>query len=658
MNMTHRIRGIAIFAAIIYAMTVQYTMAVETIWTGTIDDDWDKATNWDNGVPQAGYDVVVNSGTLTLSSATPALTSYTQGGGVLTFTNWTTKLEATTITLNAGSMTLPGAFTNNVMSNRIWIACTDLTLESGASINADAKGYAYRSGPGVSVNNGCGGGYGGIGGTYRYYIGGATYGSSNAPVDPGSGGGGLAAASGGGAIRIQATNITVNGLITANGGNDSGSAKGAGSGGGIYITCSTFSGSHGIVQANGGIGNSGYGMGGGGGGRIAVIYDTSAQSALPVPDVQFSVAGMGTGFGDIGTLYFPDMHFLVSPIKHTGQWIVPGQKNWSAESLLVSNVWIRFPFDGFKITITNSAVISDGGRLELGGIESTTRYLPKSHYNATTSAPVLTIGGNLTLTNSGSLYVYSAMTNSASQDYGALVSVAGDVLIASTKSWIYAYSHPTNGGSPLFRMRDLTISTTNAGFNADGTGYVAPYGPGAPGAIRNGAGYGGQGGLINISGGPTYGSSNAPMDPGSGTFGNSDRVASDVAGIYGAGGGLVRIQATRTVTLNGQITAKGNIGLYSTVGTGSGGGINITCKTFAGSNGILQANGGNGFGQSYSHGGGGGRIAVWRTHDQSAGVSASVSGGLNTITTPIGDGAAGTIVWGWVPASGTVILIQ
>ena len=54
--------------------------------------------------------------------------------------------------------------------------------------------------------------------------------------------------------------------------------------------------------------------------------------------------------------------------------------------------------------------------------------------------------------------------------------------------------------------------------------------------------------------------------------------------------------------------------------------------------------------------GGGGRIAVWRIHDYSPGgngalvISNSVSGG--TVGTPAA--AAGTIVWGWLPAPGTV----
>ena len=96
--------NLAAFLGLILLMAGITLHAETTTWDGT-DGDWSNGAKWNNGVPEANDDVVVNSGTLTLSSAPPALTSYTQGGGTLSFTNWTTKLEATTITLNAGTVT-------------------------------------------------------------------------------------------------------------------------------------------------------------------------------------------------------------------------------------------------------------------------------------------------------------------------------------------------------------------------------------------------------------------------------------------------------------------------------------------------------------------------------------------------------------------------
>ncbi len=77
----------------------------------------------------------------------------------------------------------------------------------------------------------------------------------------------------------------------------------------------------------------------------------------------------------------------------------------------------------------------------------------------------------------------------------------------------------------------------------------------------------------------------------------------------GNGGGLVRVEADGLVTIEGTITANGG---SPTVpgGAGSGGGIYIGCRAFAGSvAGLLSAVGANS-GSSASGGGGGGRIAV------------------------------------------------
>jgi len=662
MKKTHRIKSIVTLTAIIYAMAVPCTIAVTTTWTGSADDDWSNMANWDNGVPQTGDDVIVNSGTLTLSSATPALTSYTQGGGVLTFTNWTTKLEATTVTLNVGSMTLPVAFTNSVMSNRVWIACTDLTLESSASINADGKGYsggiALAKAPGFGPGAGAaysGGGHGGKGGDYASpgTSGGSPQGSANEPLSPGSGGGSWngTGGDGGGAVRIDAAGtVTLRGTISADGANRTGSSGGGGSGGGIYIACNILAGTNGIVRANGE--NAGSNGGGGGGGRIAVAYDTNAQSSAPKPNIQFSVspgtAKISVKDGGLGTIYFPDARLLTETITGiNGQ--LRGFSSWSPNNLVISNAWLRFSSDGFQLTVANDLrIYNDSGRLGLGGDAF---YRSGFYYSDMTSSPSLSVGGDLTLTNGASLYIYSGMTNGVGINNGASVSIAKDVRIEDA-SWIYSSSHPTNGGSPLFTMRNLTIATTNSGFSADGRGYgyfgeafQVGNGPGG-GAVYKGGGYGGIGG--GTGGGGTYGSSNAPVDSGSSGGGWSTSASS----FGGVGGGLVRIAVSGTVTMDGTISANGSAG----TGGGSGGGIYMTCKALAGGGGVLMANGGGGTGASNGSGGGGGRISVSRTLDKSSGISTYVDGGINTGTG--GPGSTGTVVWGWIPPTGTIILIQ
>ncbi len=82
----------------------------------------------------------------------------------------------------------------------------------------------------------------------------------------------------------------------------------------------------------------------------------------------------------------------------------------------------------------------------------------------------------------------------------------------------------------------------------------------------------------------------------------------------GAGGGLVRIEATGAAVINGTITANGedsgsNAGRRG--GGGSGGGIALSCSTLAGTGGVFRADGGLGRDSiNVSGGGGGGRIAV------------------------------------------------
>ena len=118
----------------------------------------------------------------------------------------------------------------------------------------------------------------------------------------------------------------------------------------------------------------------------------------------------------------------------------------------------------------------------------------------------------------------------------------------------------------------------------------------------------------------TYGSAEEPDTPGSSGF--------TFYGRGGYGGGVVRIEVSGHVLMNGTITANGgNVSQYNKSysgtnrdGAGSGGSIYVTAATFASTNGVLRANGGNGSGLSsngkivardrVSCAGGGGRIAV------------------------------------------------
>ena len=655
----------------IQAQFVSDTPVTRT-WTGK--GNWFTTTNWTpQGIPGTSDDVYINSGTNVLSDPV-TVASLTISNATLIFSNWNTTLSAPNVTISSnGFMTLPAAFNNVQMSNRVSIVCSTLMVSAVGQINVDGKGYAggttnnsFGFGPGGGSPGGGllasgGGGYGGNGGQGETggAPGGPTNGSVSAPIGPGSGGGGSSkpygggissGSPGGGAVRIVATGrVTVNGIISATGSNKTNYGA-SGSGGGIYITCNVFGGSsNGVISAKGGVGG---GMGDGGGGRIAVIYNSSAQSIDPKPRIQFLLDG-GSVNAAPGSLYFTDTVVLDGLwMPTTGVVFVPGS-SWSQDSILLGRGQLRFMTPGFILTVTNNLSITGAvSRMDIptGG--------------------ELHCGGNLILTNGSSLNVYSAATNGSSPNYGALVSVAGDINIASN-SWICPYSDNTNGGSVLFNMMNLRIDAFG-GINADGKGYAGGtvggsvgFGPGGGaggGGLTSsgGGGYGGKGGDGQYSsawGGPTNGLINVP-GPGSGA-GGSPKAPPTVGS---PGGGLVRIVATGTVTLNGIISVNGS-NKVNYAGSGSGGGISIICAKLAGStNGVMRANGGgSGIGV-----GGGGRIAVITRRDlftgEAPGAYVAYAGSTNGCITvnpgPGGTATSGTFYLQILPQMGTTLILK
>lgn len=672
---------------------------VRKTWTGS--GAWESSTNWSpSGMPGSLDEVIVQSGSVLFGSARSVGSLIISNGATMTFTNWTTRLTASNVTVQSGGkITLAPAFTDSQMSNRIYIVCTNFTLETNATIDATGLGYKggvlptdNGSGPGRGLAGtsyyGGGGSHGGAGGDGTAGGGGAEYDATNAPVLPGSGGGGDVAGAGGGAVRIDAASaVTLNGTIMADG-LTTGSVGGGGAGGSILINCVTFSGAtNGLLTAKGGNGKDSNGASGGGaGGRIAVLYG----SAQPRPGVRFSVAAglrstntyWNVESGEAGTLYLPDTTFLSETMANfLNVRLLGGGTNWSADHLALTNRVVWFGENGFVLTVTNHIVCDTGSRLTMP---------PRS---------VLNGGGNLTLTNGGALAAYGGITNALTAAYGSLVSVAGNVVL-SAGSWVYSYStYVTNGAGqpplvtnqavavPLFTMNNLTIAA-GAGFNADDVGFGGGqpftgqngFGPGgglSVGYYGGGGGHGGAGGLGEQgSGGSTYDRTNAPIRPGSG--GGSER------GMPGGGG--IRIEARGVATIDGALSANAPHATALSISPGgSGGSIFLTCQDLrASASARLTANGGNAGSQGStptSGAGGGGRIAVWiGTFTDSQRNTLSVDGVipkavigsssalfLGTVSATNGtnvvhssrNGLPGTVAFITLPASrGTIILIR
>ncbi|MBI3986495.1 MAG: hypothetical protein HY343_06225, partial [Lentisphaerae bacterium] len=620
-----------------------------------------------------------------------------------------------TVVIGTNSWLIPFSHPTNGVTPLLQMS--NLVVLSGGGINAEGRGYAGGGGtnvwflptrmysgwgPGGGVggqvaNYTAGGGHGGRGGMSSiYYMGGLTYGSVTNPVQPGGGGGGSCyannyGASGGGMIRIQAQDqVVVNGVINAGGAralNPAGYSQsdntygGGGGGGSVNIQCRTFSGTGGVVWAKGGdaavLGNGG----GGGGGRIAVYYDTTAQSALPKPAVTFNTKP-GQGYpessfwwgvpfgGDLGTLYFPDNQlFDETWIGHYGQWMAQGLTNLSVSSLTISNAWIRFPVDGFSLTVTNTlAIIGGAGMaysiLELGStLENLSGpYTNKQSYlryglMGFTSGPVLNCG-NLVLTNFGRLYLGFGAANFPEMDYGSLLNVSDSIIVASN-CWIQPYSNPSNGVSPLLMTSNLFINAYG-GVDASGLGYagginlnyngLGPGGGGGANSANYGAGgaYAGNGGAASsgAQGGSQYGSSNRPIEPGSGAGGSRLNTGSGVPGEWGgSGGGSIRIQASGQVVCNGLLLANGTRSPFLNYsGGGAGGGVFVACNSFSSTGGAIRANASSALVAGQGGGGGGGRIAVWRAYEGSNLVACAATGGVGLVS-----GGTGTVVWGWTP---------
>jgi hypothetical protein len=586
-----------------------------------------------------------------------------------------------------GAITCSGPFADTAgLSNRVWLVCTNLLVETNGAIHANGRGFSSYNGPGRGLynisgeNGGAGAGHGGYGGQGASggAQGGGVYGSEQLPSIPGSGGGNAASGqtggAGGGAIWIEAAReVTIHGTISATGNSTSGGATysaGAGSGGAIYIGCETLRGSaNGLVSVDGG--SALYQGGLGAGGRIGVSYNTTAQQQAGNPGVRFSaMPGTGAGatafqappgFGRpaMGTLWLPDAALLSTNWSQFANTAIVNPTQWSVSSMAFTGMVVSFQGSGL-ITVSNNITIGAGGSLSLNDGFS------------------LNCMGNLILTNGGTMHVFAGATNAAIE-YGAEVSVSGAVSLASG-SWIYPHSNPTNGGSPLFRMRSLAV-TTNAGFDAGGRGFGSVYhqnvgyGPGRgqggnPAPI--GAGYGGLGKNANATYGKTYGSSNAPIHAGSGG-------GSDFGGFGGRGGGLIRIEAEQDIRLDGTLSANSPTPSVGQGSGGSGGGIFLLCNEFLGdTTGLLTATGGSRGSTGSTAGGGGGRIAVviglnpqQRTELIGGSMPAKVQPlssydkfhGQTTVvggtSSGVPSGGDGTVVWLWMkPASGTFLMFR
>jgi hypothetical protein len=223
----------------------------------------------------------------------------------------------------------------------------DVSVDAGAAINVDGRGYGGNSGTGRGGSggnplSGCGGWHGGDGGVGA---GGGTsgiaYDNKIQPTDKGSSGGsgyeGVGGV-GGGAIQLTVGGVLhVNGTVTANGANGITSRSGGGSGGSIWLNVQSIDG-NGTIAADGGSGEPASG-GGGGGGMIALYYGINSFSGKIS-----NHGGKGYMAGGAGTIYSKGTN------DPSGQLLIDNGGRVGAATLIV-------PSTLFDLAVTNGGFV-------------------------------------------------------------------------------------------------------------------------------------------------------------------------------------------------------------------------------------------------------------------------------------------------------------
>ncbi|HYC60809.1 MAG TPA: carboxypeptidase regulatory-like domain-containing protein [Thermoanaerobaculia bacterium] len=468
----------------------------------------------------------------------------------------------------------------------------ELRIDAGGSIDVSGRGYS----PGVThptaspAGNASGGSHIGVGGQWELPLG-TTYGSVYRPQERGAGS--THHGWGGGLIRINATNLVVNGAIRANGQSN----DGAGAGGSVWITVGKISGTGGI-ETNGG---SGY-WGTGAGGALAIEY-TDPTSVIPGTG---SAGGSSHGHNRLagpGTQYFKGPNhtygdLLIHGASRAHQFTrLPSLGNGVAQfgssgPVLVTDRTTNIPdfFVGHWIEISSPAGTLRGTWRVMAIDQKTVTLAPNANETITISQGDKWQGVYRfdKVTMAGDVYFDSPdpvrSTEHLIQNTVSAEHITADkLLIAGT------LTHPWAPGKTLTIEATSEVRVTGT-IDVSGRGY-------APGTSypntrlsghASGATHFGRGGIWENPLGAAYGSVHRPQEPGAGST------------HHGWGGGVIRIK-TANLIVDGPIRANGQ----ANDAGGAGGSIWITAGKISGSSGI-ETNGGSGYWGT----GGGGALAI------------------------------------------------
>ncbi|MFA7061103.1 MAG: Ig-like domain-containing protein, partial [Pedobacter sp.] len=549
---------------------------------------------------------------LSLTNSTMSVTDTTAVAGNIAMDNSTLTLKkamqvAGNISLQNNSVLTHFAATTTDMS-KLDITAANMTIDATSKIDVSGKGYlgGYQKGDsslssrgytdcysqyyspapgendsstgrtigntvtgGSTTNNG--GIYGGTGGISSGTTN-ALYGDPANPSELGSGGGGYmdenfggsctftivnSGGNGGGLLRLAVTNLSLLGLIKADG---MAAPSGGGSGGSIRIDATNVSGT-GSISANGGAGTNG---GSGGGGRIAMYY-----TSMTVPSSSIKAVGGTTTHvaGAPGTVYLKNVNTKPSLVVDnngiaTSSVINFGGGDYASISISSgSNVVVSGDLNADSGLYLTNTQITVNGSLHVGG------NLALSGSNIVQNGN-LTVTGKITLDNISTMSLTSelAVSGALALSHQSVITHPTATLDREFKADITAASITIDYTSKI----DVTgrgylggVSGSNTGTSGRTIGNTT-----ADGSTQfSGGSYGGLGGK-SAYGTPNtvYGDPANPNELGSGA-GSSPTYAQT----SGNGGGLVRI-TTGAMQIDGAIIADGGIGPFYNSG-GSGGGI-------------------------------------------------------------------------------------
>ena len=563
--------------------------------------------------------------------------------------NGTLEIDGDLSLVNGAVLRVPNAGATNIYGVHLQVGGT-LTIDSTSSINLDGKGNQQgRFRPDFSTEeqyHGCHGGRS----DYNGYTGGSNaacvYGDYTEAQFAGSGASNLRGGNskGGGQVRIEASSLVVDGLISANGeaGNN------AGAGGGIHLAVSTLSGS-GQIRANGGTSSTtSTSYSSGGGGRVSIYSDDRSGFT---GSVQARGGARGSNIAGAGTVYFKDtsqthgeLHIdnggpvaslHSTPLRHIDRHIIEdvvdlGSGRWEVivqtlEAWSPTNLTLGHGIQGLQVDLD-----SDDDSSPLYRVLSNTEY---SFIVETNDYLINEIGNELV-----GVHTFDTLrvANGASVDFGQdvirlpdgliidgsrgetlpgfVLEIDGDLSLVNGA----VLTVPNAGATNIYGVHlqvggTLTIDSTSA-INLDGKGNRQ--GRFRPDFSTEEQYHGCHGGRSDYNG--YTGGSNAACVYGDYTeaqFAGSG--ASNLRGGNSKGGGQVRIEASSLV-VDGLISANGEAGNNA----GAGGGIHLAVSTLSGS-GQIRANGGTSSTTSTSYSsGGGGRVSIYS--DDRSGFTGSV----------------------------------